>query len=93
MQPNFVNNVFWSILKTLWPWLIVLAVFYIIAELAPDFLDYLKRKKKLKSGADPGNSAVKICSVCGSPMQVRAGKFGDFYGCTSYPKCKHTEKI
>ncbi|MDR3642872.1 MAG: topoisomerase DNA-binding C4 zinc finger domain-containing protein [Candidatus Doudnabacteria bacterium] len=93
MQPDFVGNIFWSVLKTFWPWLIVLAVFYIIAELAPDFLDYLKRKNKLKNGTVSENSTDKICSACGSPMQIRSGKFGEFYGCTSYPKCKHTEKI
>lgn len=35
----------------------------------------------------------KICSVCGKKMVVRAGKFGQFYGCTGFPRCRHTEKI
>uniref|UniRef100_UPI004024DE78 topoisomerase DNA-binding C4 zinc finger domain-containing protein n=1 Tax=Megasphaera micronuciformis TaxID=187326 RepID=UPI004024DE78 len=35
----------------------------------------------------------KRCPRCGSVMIKRAGKYGEFYGCTSYPKCKHTEQI
>ena len=29
------------------------------------------------------------CSVCGSPLIKRAGKFGEFMGCPKYPKCKY----
>ena len=31
------------------------------------------------------------CEVCGSDMVVRQGKFGDFYACSNYPKCKNTK--
>jgi restriction system protein len=33
------------------------------------------------------------CSKCGSPMVLRSGKRGEFYGCSSFPKCRHTEKV
>ncbi|MDD4969797.1 MAG: NERD domain-containing protein [Paludibacter sp.] len=35
------------------------------------------------------------CDKCGSNMVLRKGKDGrgDFYGCSSYPKCKHIIKI
>ncbi len=36
---------------------------------------------------------IKVCSKCGSPMKQREGKFGRFYGCTSYPECRYTEDI
>lgn len=36
---------------------------------------------------------IKKCNVCGSNMVIRQGKFGKFYGCSSYPKCKNIEKI
>jgi restriction system protein len=32
------------------------------------------------------------CSKCGSPMVLRNGKRGEFHGCSSFPKCRHTEK-
>ena len=28
------------------------------------------------------------CPECGSPMVARTGRFGRFYGCVDYPKCK-----
>jgi DNA topoisomerase I len=28
------------------------------------------------------------CPECGQPMLLRSGRFGEFYGCRDYPKCK-----
>lgn len=33
------------------------------------------------------------CPKCGSQLAIRKSKTGEFYGCTTYPSCKHTEKI
>ena len=33
------------------------------------------------------------CATCGSPMQVKSGRFGRFLACSSYPKCKTTKAI
>jgi len=33
----------------------------------------------------------KACPDCGSPMRVRSGRSGAFWGCSGYPDCKHTE--
>ncbi len=33
------------------------------------------------------------CEECGAPMVKRQGKFGEFLGCSAYPKCKHIKKI
>lgn len=30
------------------------------------------------------------CADCGSPMDLRDSRYGKFYGCSSYPKCKGT---
>ena len=43
----------------------------------------------VKAATADGQS--KTCPECGAPMIVRHGKYGDFYGCTAYPKCRHTE--
>ena len=32
------------------------------------------------------------CPFCGSPLVLRNGKYGRFWGCSSYPKCKFTKK-
>ncbi|MBR4344023.1 MAG: topoisomerase DNA-binding C4 zinc finger domain-containing protein [Lachnospiraceae bacterium] len=34
---------------------------------------------------------VKKCPRCGSPLKLRSGKFGKFWGCTSYPNCRYTK--
>ncbi len=36
---------------------------------------------------------IDKCSKCGGVLIKRSGKYGDFMGCSNYPKCKHTEKI
>lgn len=28
------------------------------------------------------------CPLCEEKMRLRVGKFGEFYGCTAFPKCK-----
>lgn len=34
-----------------------------------------------------------ICPRCNSELQLKHGKYGDFYGCSNYPKCKFIMKI
>lgn len=40
---------------------------------------------------------IKICSVCGRPMKLRDGKYGQFWGGSGYgikdDQCSHTEKV
>lgn len=33
------------------------------------------------------------CDKCGAPMARRQGRFGEFLGCSAYPKCKNIKKI
>lgn len=33
------------------------------------------------------------CPACSSPMRLRQGSFGKFWGCTSYPSCRKTVKF
>ncbi|RMF54823.1 DNA topoisomerase I [Candidatus Woesearchaeota archaeon] len=35
----------------------------------------------------------KPCPKCGGTLILRKSVYGTFYGCKSYPKCRHTEKI
>jgi DNA topoisomerase-1 len=35
----------------------------------------------------------KICPKCGKDLIVRKSIYGQFIGCTGYPKCRHTERI
>lgn len=35
----------------------------------------------------------EILCDCGGTMKKRNGKFGEFYGCSEYPKCKNTQNV
>lgn len=32
------------------------------------------------------------CLQCGGNLILKNGKYGEFYGCSNYPKCKYTQK-
>ncbi len=34
-----------------------------------------------------------VCPRCGGNLVMRNGKYGNFYGCNNYPKCRFTQKI
>ncbi len=34
-----------------------------------------------------------VCPKCGGDLAVRKGKYGEFYGCSNYPKCRYTRKF
>ena len=36
---------------------------------------------------------TNICPFCGKKLIKRTGKYGQFMGCTGYPKCKYTRQI
>ena len=59
-------------------------------------VDTYNRKQAKKTGgglSEPvPEGEKKTCSACGSDMKLRSGKWGYFYGCTDYPRCKNTEK-
>lgn len=58
-----------------------------------DQLDFLKALVTAAGGGVMKAEGAKACPECGSPMVKRHGKYGDFYGCSNYPKCRHTEPI
>ncbi|MBR5229776.1 MAG: type I DNA topoisomerase [Firmicutes bacterium] len=34
-----------------------------------------------------------ICELCGKPMAIKSGRFGEFLACIGYPDCKNTKAI
>ncbi len=49
---------------------------------------YQQEKKEMEREVEE-----QRCPNCGSPMELRDGKFGRFYGCSRYPECKTTLPI
>jgi len=45
-------------------------------------------KKNIESGATA--NAPQVCPKCGGQLVERNGKFGIFYGCSNYPKCRYS---
>ncbi len=66
----------------------------IIKEFYQPFEENLKQKyeevSKKEFTEKPTN---KICPKCQAPLLIRLGKFGKFYACSSFPKCKYTESL
>jgi len=54
-----------------------------------------RRSKRRRKGGTRSNEPKreKRCVVCGSQMKKRKGKYGWFWGCSGYPKCKYTEDL
>lgn len=47
----------------------------------------------IESGTTLFNDKVnRVCPECGAPLKKVYGKYGVFYGCMNYPKCKYTEE-
>ncbi len=35
----------------------------------------------------------EFCEICGRPMVIKHGKYGDFLACSGYPECKNTKPL
>lgn len=63
----------------------------------PNYPD-CKNTKPLTSVGDTVKESVAEptgmkCELCGSDMVMRTGRYGSFYACSAYPKCKFTKQI
>lgn len=50
----------------------------------------LAKKDRIKT---PAKEVGINCPNCGKPLVLRKGPYGEFYGCSGYPKCKTIQKI
>lgn len=58
-------------------------------------LNYIRLAEKSGKYSDKKNleEIVKNCPECGGRLVERDGKYGKFYGCSNFPKCRHTEPV
>ena len=48
----------------------------------------------VKSAKRAAKASKKIsCERCSSKMVKRSGRYGEFYGCSKYPKCRNTVNV
>ncbi len=58
------------------------------------FAENLKKKYEEVSKKEFIDQTIdKKCPKCGAPLVIKLGKFGKFYACSNFPKCKYTEPI
>ena len=48
---------------------------------------------KKSDNIETPNINIKTCPHCWAPLKLIYGKYGKFYGCTNYPKCKYVENV
>ncbi len=66
----------------------------IIKEFYQGFEENLQKKYQEVSKKDITEKPTeKICPKCKSPLLIRLGRFGKFYACSKFPKCRHTESL
>ena len=73
--------------KTL-DWKQVVRDFYGPFEKELDIADKAIEKVEL-----PVQITDEVCELCGKPMAIKSGRFGEFLACTGYPECKNTKPI
>lgn len=73
--------------KTL-DWKQVVRDFYGPFEKELDIADQAIEKVEL-----PVQITDEVCELCGKPMAIKSGRFGEFLACTGYPECKNTKPI
>jgi DNA topoisomerase-1 len=45
------------------------------------------------TASDAAEIEDEKCELCGRPMALKRGRFGQFLGCTGYPECRNIRKI
>lgn len=38
-------------------------------------------------------SSGPVCPQCGSPLVRRRGRYGEFFGCSGFPRCRYTQNV
>jgi DNA topoisomerase-1 len=57
------------------------------------FIKHLDKKYKSVEKIKTEEKTDRICPQCGGEIVIREGRFGKFFACKNYPKCKFTEAI
>ncbi|MDR0885666.1 MAG: type I DNA topoisomerase [Clostridiales Family XIII bacterium] len=69
-------------------WHLVVKSFYDILEKELEVAD-----KEIEQVIIEDEPTDEICDVCGKPMVIKHGRFGEFIACSGYPECKNTKPI
>ena len=66
----------------------------VIREFYEPFEENLQKKYQEVSKKDITEKPTeKTCPKCGAPLLIRLGKYGKFYACSKFPKCRYTKSL
>ena len=66
----------------------------VIRDFYQPFAENLEKKYQEVSKKDVTETPTeKTCPKCKAPLLIRLGKYGKFYACSKFPKCRHTESL
>ena len=66
----------------------------VIEDFYKDFSVELERANEEIERMEPEEELTgETCEICGKPMAIKHGRFGDFIACTGYPECRNTRPI
>ena len=65
----------------------------VLREFYKPFMDLVDRGYKEIPSQKIAKPIDETCPVCGAPLVIRKGRFGEFIACSAYPKCKYTRPI
>ncbi|MBU4023217.1 type I DNA topoisomerase, partial [Patescibacteria group bacterium] len=66
----------------------------VIGDFYEPFEQNLKQKEQELSKQEIAEEETdRICPKCSSPLIIKLGRFGKFYACTGFPKCRFTESL
>ncbi len=63
----------------------------VLSEFYSPFKENLEEKKEDTQKIEVEEEVKENCPKCGSPLTIKFSRFGKFYACTAYPKCKFTK--
>jgi DNA topoisomerase-1 len=72
------------------PWVPVIDEFYTKFSERLEVADKAISKVDVRTEPEP---VGRDCPLCGNPLVFREGRYGRFIGCSTFPKCRHTEQI
>ncbi len=62
-------------------------------EMKRKHVEDIKKNRKAKVLKEKEETKQHKCPKCGGALSLKKGKYGAFYGCSSYPKCRYTSKV
>ncbi len=66
----------------------------VIQDFYTPFKDTLdKAEGEIEKVIVPDQFAGEDCSLCGRPMVIKRGRYGQFIACSGYPECKNTKPL